>query len=115
MPEANSEALDLIMQMISWNPHNRPSCDECLRHPFFGKSHNREGHSKKESTDQYELLRYNEKTLKRIALNAQEESASDQIHSFKGGPIRYSTLNLRDSHPMLKAAGSQMAMNPNYY
>ena len=45
-----------------------------LQHdPFFGKSHPKDGHSKKESTDQYELLRYNEKTLKRIALNAQEE------------------------------------------
>ena len=101
LPEADREALDLIIQMIAWNPQNRPSCDECLRHPFFGKSHH-----KKESTDQYELLRYNEKTLKRIALNAQEESASDQMYSFKGGPIRYSTLNLRESHPMLKNAGS---------
>ncbi|CAG9331771.1 unnamed protein product [Blepharisma stoltei] len=33
-PKAN-EALDLIQNMLSWDPTKRPSATECLNHPFF--------------------------------------------------------------------------------
>ena len=35
MPAASKAALDLILSMVSWNPRERPSCVDCLRHPFF--------------------------------------------------------------------------------
>ena len=38
LPSANSAALDLVKKMISWNPRDRPTCYECLLHPFFSSS-----------------------------------------------------------------------------
>ncbi|KAF5446429.1 hypothetical protein F2P56_032057 [Juglans regia] len=35
IPSASSEAIDLILQLCSWNPSRRPSADESLQHPFF--------------------------------------------------------------------------------
>ncbi|XVE72706.1 hypothetical protein DITRI_Ditri11bG0060700 [Diplodiscus trichospermus] len=35
IPNASSEAIDLIMQLCSWNPLRRPTADQALQHPFF--------------------------------------------------------------------------------
>jgi len=35
MPAASTTALDLICKMIAWNPRERPTCQECLKHPYF--------------------------------------------------------------------------------
>ncbi|KAG2672591.1 hypothetical protein I3760_13G048900 [Carya illinoinensis] len=35
IPSASSEAIDLILQLCSWDPSRRPSADESLQHPFF--------------------------------------------------------------------------------
>lgn len=35
IPNASNCALDLISQMIRWNPAERPSCEQCLQHAFF--------------------------------------------------------------------------------
>ena len=79
LPAATIEALDLISQMLSWNPKNRPSCAECLQHPFFkGIKANTTKHSKMSSlnaNDQqiHEMHYYNDKTKQRITQNQLEE------------------------------------------
>lgn len=35
IPNASSEAIDLIKQLCSWDPLRRPTADQCLQHPFF--------------------------------------------------------------------------------
>ncbi|XVF21332.1 hypothetical protein REPUB_Repub12eG0081700 [Reevesia pubescens] len=35
IPNACSEAIDLIMQLCSWDPLKRPTADQALQHPFF--------------------------------------------------------------------------------
>ena len=35
VPGANREALDLIRSMIMWDPKERPTCAQCLKHEFF--------------------------------------------------------------------------------
>ncbi|CAI0426417.1 unnamed protein product [Linum tenue] len=35
IPNGSSEALDLIVQLCSWDPHKRPTADQALQHPFF--------------------------------------------------------------------------------
>uniref|UniRef100_A0A2P2LV81 cyclin-dependent kinase n=1 Tax=Rhizophora mucronata TaxID=61149 RepID=A0A2P2LV81_RHIMU len=35
IPNASSEAIDLIMQLCSWDPLKRPTADQSLQHPFF--------------------------------------------------------------------------------
>ncbi|XVE78144.1 hypothetical protein DITRI_Ditri13aG0120200 [Diplodiscus trichospermus] len=35
IPNASSEAVDLIMQLCSWDPLRRPTADQALQHPFF--------------------------------------------------------------------------------
>ncbi|WOG95068.1 hypothetical protein DCAR_0314370 [Daucus carota subsp. sativus] len=35
IPNASSEAIDLIKQLCSWNPQSRPTAEQCLQHPFF--------------------------------------------------------------------------------
>ncbi|KAL6175823.1 hypothetical protein ACLB2K_052462 [Fragaria x ananassa] len=40
MPSASESALDLIESLCSWDPSNRPSAAEALRHPFFTRGRN---------------------------------------------------------------------------
>ncbi|GMH20398.1 hypothetical protein Nepgr_022239 [Nepenthes gracilis] len=35
VPNASLEAIDLISQLCSWDPHKRPTAEQCLQHPFF--------------------------------------------------------------------------------
>ncbi|XP_024451412.1 serine/threonine-protein kinase MHK isoform X3 [Populus trichocarpa] len=35
IPNASLEAIDLIMQLCSWDPLKRPTADQSLQHPFF--------------------------------------------------------------------------------
>ncbi|KAG8387256.1 hypothetical protein BUALT_Bualt02G0002500 [Buddleja alternifolia] len=35
IPNASLEAIDLIKQLCSWDPLERPTADQCLQHPFF--------------------------------------------------------------------------------
>ncbi|KAF4367536.1 hypothetical protein CsatB_024857 [Cannabis sativa] len=35
IPNASPEAIDLILQLCSWDPSRRPSANESLQHPFF--------------------------------------------------------------------------------
>ncbi|KAK4742868.1 hypothetical protein SAY87_000869 [Trapa incisa] len=35
IPNASIEAIDLIMQLCSWDPSKRPTADQALQHPFF--------------------------------------------------------------------------------
>ncbi|KAK4573729.1 hypothetical protein RGQ29_031610 [Quercus rubra] len=35
IPNASSEAIDLILRLCSWDPSKRPAADEALQHPFF--------------------------------------------------------------------------------
>ncbi|KDP45288.1 hypothetical protein JCGZ_15153 [Jatropha curcas] len=35
IPNASIEAIDLIMQLCSWDPLKRPTADQSLQHPFF--------------------------------------------------------------------------------
>ncbi|WRX08448.1 Protein kinase domain - like 10 [Theobroma cacao] len=35
IPNASSEAVDLIMQLCAWDPLRRPTADQALQHPFF--------------------------------------------------------------------------------
>ncbi|XP_012492435.1 serine/threonine-protein kinase MHK isoform X1 [Gossypium raimondii] len=35
MPNASSEAVDLISQLCSWDPLRRPTAEQALQHPFF--------------------------------------------------------------------------------
>ncbi|XP_071721530.1 serine/threonine-protein kinase MHK [Rutidosis leptorrhynchoides] len=35
LPNASSEAINLIKQLCSWDPLKRPTAEQCLRHPFF--------------------------------------------------------------------------------
>lgn len=35
IPNASTEAIDLINSLLSWDPVKRPTAAECLRHPFF--------------------------------------------------------------------------------
>lgn len=37
LPYASDCALDLLRQMIQFNPYLRPHVEECLDHPFFAK------------------------------------------------------------------------------
>lgn len=34
-PDANPLALDLLSKMLTFNPHNRFTVEECLAHPYF--------------------------------------------------------------------------------
>ena len=97
MPAANPQALDLIYQMIQWNPKERPTCAQCMRHPYFGglsidlKDRN-SALSKGTSTtpklppSQFELHRYKDQTLKRMAANASEEATGVNL-SVGGAPL----------------------------
>ncbi|PPD90488.1 hypothetical protein GOBAR_DD12546 [Gossypium barbadense] len=38
IPNASPEAVDLIMQLFSWDPLRRPTADQALQHPFFNIS-----------------------------------------------------------------------------
>ncbi|KAM0947052.1 putative protein-serine/threonine kinase CMGC-RCK family [Dioscorea sansibarensis] len=35
IPNASSEAIDLILQLCSWDPLRRPTAEQSLQHPFF--------------------------------------------------------------------------------
>ncbi|XP_073004079.1 cyclin-dependent kinase F-3 isoform X2 [Typha latifolia] len=35
IPNASLEAIDLILQLCSWDPHRRPTAEQSLQHPFF--------------------------------------------------------------------------------
>lgn len=35
LPGVNPLAVDLISKMISWNPQDRPTADQCMQHAFF--------------------------------------------------------------------------------
>jgi protein kinase len=35
IPSASEDAISLISMLCSWNPCNRPTADEALKHPFF--------------------------------------------------------------------------------
>ncbi|CAJ2635064.1 unnamed protein product [Trifolium pratense] len=35
IPNASTEAIDLITQLLSWDPSRRPDADQSLQHPFF--------------------------------------------------------------------------------
>lgn len=35
IPNASLEAIDLVQQLCSWDPHNRLTAEQSLRHPFF--------------------------------------------------------------------------------
>lgn len=35
IPNASSEAIDLIKQLCSWDPQRRPTAEQALHHPFF--------------------------------------------------------------------------------
>lgn len=35
IPNASSEAINLIKQLCSWDPLRRPTAEQCLQHPFF--------------------------------------------------------------------------------
>ncbi|KAJ0969166.1 hypothetical protein J5N97_022043 [Dioscorea zingiberensis] len=35
IPNASSEAIDLILQLCSWDPLKRPTAEQSLQHPFF--------------------------------------------------------------------------------
>ncbi|KEH18117.1 serine/threonine-protein kinase MHK isoform X2 [Medicago truncatula] len=35
IPNASMEAIDLITQLLSWDPSRRPDADQSLQHPFF--------------------------------------------------------------------------------
>nr|XP_043620916.1 serine/threonine-protein kinase MHK isoform X2 [Erigeron canadensis] len=35
IPNASSEAINLIKQLCSWDPSRRPTAEQCLQHPFF--------------------------------------------------------------------------------
>ncbi|XP_068665710.1 cyclin-dependent kinase F-3 isoform X2 [Aristolochia californica] len=35
IPNASFEAIDLIMQLCSWDPQRRPTAEQALQHPFF--------------------------------------------------------------------------------
>ena len=37
IPEASTEAIDLMEWMLQYAPRNRPSAAEILKHPFFEK------------------------------------------------------------------------------
>jgi serine/threonine protein kinase len=37
IPEASSEAIDLIKQMLKWDPNRRTTANNLLKHPFFTK------------------------------------------------------------------------------
>lgn len=39
-PTASDEALDLLQKLLQFNPANRPSAAEALRHPFVSQFHN---------------------------------------------------------------------------
>ncbi|PNS97280.1 hypothetical protein POPTR_016G012801v4 [Populus trichocarpa] len=39
IPSASEEAIDLISMLCSWNPCNRPTAEEALKHPFFRNDH----------------------------------------------------------------------------
>jgi len=34
-PKSDPQGLDLMKQMLSFNPYFRPTVDECLKHPYF--------------------------------------------------------------------------------
>jgi len=81
IPSANAQAIDLISQMIAWNPKDRPTCEECLQHPFLGGkqtgyNQRQSGSFKQTNTSrgapQFELHRYKDSTLRRIAANSSE-------------------------------------------
>ncbi|KAK3405906.1 hypothetical protein EUGRSUZ_K02126 [Eucalyptus grandis] len=38
IPNASSEAIDLIMLLCSWDPSKRPTAEQSLQHPFFNVS-----------------------------------------------------------------------------
>ena len=85
LPSADHTALDLISRMIAWNPRDRPTCNECLRHGFFGNKgspavNNLKQHrgSLKQPNSQrgssgYEFLRFKDSTLRRIGKNSIED------------------------------------------
>ena len=35
MPHASRGALDLMTELMAWNPAKRPTCAQALRYPFF--------------------------------------------------------------------------------
>ena len=35
LPGANSQAIDLLLKMLQFNPFMRPTVEECLESPFF--------------------------------------------------------------------------------
>ncbi|XP_029116847.2 cyclin-dependent kinase F-3-like isoform X2 [Elaeis guineensis] len=35
IPNASLEAIDLILQLCSWDPQKRPTAEQSLQHPFF--------------------------------------------------------------------------------
>ena len=39
-PKANPMALDLLENMLAFNPHNRYTVEDCLAHPYFTDLHN---------------------------------------------------------------------------
>lgn len=39
-PTASDDALDLLKQLLQFNPNKRPSAELCLKHPYVAQFHN---------------------------------------------------------------------------
>ena len=35
IPQASTDAIDLIYKMLAFDPNKRPTANQCLSHPFF--------------------------------------------------------------------------------
>ncbi len=42
LPTASDDALDLIKQLLHFNPNKRPTAEQCLKHPYVAQFHNPE-------------------------------------------------------------------------
>lgn len=94
IPSASAQALDLIYQMIFWDPKQRPTSAECLQHKFFaGSKQSQRGYSSslitrqtvnnsqiEANAPQFEFHTFKESTLRRIGMvqNKMKPSAVEQ-------------------------------------
>ena len=77
---ASSVAIDLIYQMLQWDPNLRPSAADCLKHKFFTGS--------KQSQRNYSSSLIQRQVNSQTMQNKIQQSPSFEFHSYKDSTLR---------------------------
>ena len=94
IPEASSEAIDLIKQMIQWDPNRRSTASNLLNHPFFTRHIiNRYSYTLSNNSN----LFYNENNFKKYS-NKNEKNNINNHHINDSLNNKFANININSNY-----------------